>query len=515
LGEVEWYHGINLSSLRGGRFFYFGGKVYYPNFEEFKKLAKNFNLIPVYRELIADVETPVSAFQKLGKSDYAFLFESAEKGERFGRYSFLGCNPHLTVKCESGLVSIKNHEKEEIVELANPLDAIRDIISKYRPAEVQDLPPFFGGAVGYLGYDMIRYFEDISKTVHDDLHFPEMSFFFTDTILIFDHLKHKIKVVANAHVNEDLKSVYEEAIRKVDALVEKLQSSRPGCSKSAGIKDCDVAANMSEESFVGAVEKAKEYIRAGDVFQVVLSQRFSTKISSDPFDIYRALRMINPSPYMYYLKHGELEIIGSSPESLVKVQKDRVFTCPIAGTRPRGVDNEEDARLEKDLLNDQKERAEHIMLVDLGRNDVGRVSKPGTVEVGDLMSVEKYSHVMHIVSTVSGQLENGKDSFDALRAIFPAGTVSGAPKIRAMEIIDELESTVRGPYAGAVGYFSYSGNLDSCITIRTIIVHKDVAYVQAGAGIVYDSVPENEYQETINKAKGMIKAIEMAEKGLI
>ena len=441
--------------------------------------------------------------------------ESAEKGKRFGRYSFLGCDPYLTIGCENGMVTIKNHQKEEVEKFANPLDVVRDVISKYRPAKIRGLPPFFGGAVGYFSYDMIRYFEDIPKTAHDDLNLLEMLIFFTDTILIFDHLEHKIKVVANAHVNRDLKSVYDEAICKIDTLTEKLKSPRPEQLREVKNGNYGVVSNTTKKDFIRNVERAKEYIRAGDILQVVLSQRFSTKISSHPFDIYRALRMINPSPYMYYLKLGELEIIGSSPESLVKVCGDNVFTCPIAGTRSRGSDDVEDTRLEKSLLNDQKERAEHIMLVDLGRNDIGRVCAPGTVEVGDLMGIEKYSHVMHIVSTVTGQLAEEKDSFDALRSVFPAGTVSGAPKIRAMEIIDELESTVRGPYAGAVGYFSYSGDLDSCITIRTIIVHKNVAYVQAGAGIVYDSVPESEYQETVNKAKGMIKAIEMAEEGLI
>ncbi|HDP70303.1 MAG TPA: anthranilate synthase component I [Actinobacteria bacterium] len=489
--------------------------MYCPDFNEFERLAKNFNLIPIYRELIADIETPVSAFQKLGENDYAFLLESAEKGERFGRYSFLGCDPYLTIGCENGMVTIKNNRKEKVTKLTNPLDAVKDIISEYRPAKIQGLPPFFGGAVGYFGYDMIRYFEDIPKTVHDDVHLPEMSIFFTDTILIFDHLEHKIKVVANAHVNGDLRSVYDKAVCKIDVLIEKLKRPRPEQSKEIKSVNYGVVSNTSKKDFIENIEKAKEYIRAGDILQVVLSQRFSTEISSDPFDIYRALRMINPSPYMYYLKLGELEIIGSSPEMLVKVSGNKVFTCPIAGTRPRGSDYAADANLEESLLNDQKERAEHIMLVDLGRNDVGRVCAPGTVEVGDLMGIEKYSHVMHIVSTVTGQLKKGKDSFDALRSIFPAGTVSGAPKIRAMEIIDELEPTVRGPYAGAVGYFSYSSDLDSCITIRTITVHKNIAYVQAGAGIVYDSVPENEYEETVNKAKGMLKAIKMAEDGLI
>lgn len=489
-----------------------------PSRQEFKRLARAHNLIPVYRDIIADVDTPVSAFQKLGDSENAFLLESAEGGKRFGRYSFLGNEPYLVVTCRDGKVTVRNGDVENTEEVSNPLDIIKRILSQYRPASLPDFPPFCGGAVGYLGYDVVRYFEEIPKTARDELDLPEMVFIFTDTLLIFDHLRHKIRVVANAHIDDEtggMDEAYDQAISKVEELVGRL---RQPTSQDTGYDcECDdeIVSNVSRDDFLGMVERARKYIIAGDVLQVVLSQRFSRDIEVPPFDIYRALRMINPSPYMYYLKYRDLELIGSSPEPLVKVQGKSVLTCPIAGTRPRGSTAESDARFEKGLLSDEKERAEHIMLVDLGRNDLGRVCRLGTVRVSRLMDVEKYSHVMHMVSTVEGELADGKTALDALRAVFPAGTVSGAPKIRAMEIIDELEPTLRGPYAGAVGYFSYSGNLDSCITIRTIVVHKNRAYVQAGAGIVYDSVPRKEFHETANKAQALLGAIRVAEEGLI
>ncbi|MDI6892068.1 MAG: anthranilate synthase component I [Actinomycetota bacterium] len=489
-----------------------------PSRQEFKRLARTHNLIPVYRDIIADVDTPVSAFQKLGDSENAFLLESAEGGKRFGRYSFLGNEPYLVVTCRDGRVTVRNGDVENTEEVSNPLDIIKRILSQYRPASLPDFPPFCGGAVGYLGYDVVRYFEKIPKTARDELDLPEMVFIFTDTLLIFDHLRHKIRVVANAHIDDEtggMDEAYDQVISKVEELVGRLR--QPTSQERGHDCECDdeIVSNVSRDDFLGMVERAREYIIAGDVLQVVLSQRFSRDIEVPPFDIYRALRMINPSPYMYYLKYRDLELIGSSPEPLVKVQGKSVLTCPIAGTRPRGSTAESDARFEKGLLSDEKEKAEHIMLVDLGRNDLGRVCRSGTVRVSRLMDVEKYSHVMHMVSTVEGELADGKTAFDALQAVFPAGTVSGAPKIRAMEIIDELEPTLRGPYAGAVGYFSYSGNLDSCITIRTIVVHKNRAYVQAGAGIVYDSVPRKEFHETANKAQALLGAIRVAEEGLI
>lgn len=473
-------------------------------------------MIPVYREIIADVDTPVSAFLKLGRSEHAFLLESVEGGERLARYSFLGSDPYLVVTCQGGQVEVNSGSKKAVQRCCDPLKVVKEILAQYKPARLEGLPPFFGGAVGYVGYDAIRYFEHIPQNAQDDMGFPEMVFIFTDTILIFDHLKHKIKVVANAHVNGDINKVYDEAVRKIETIVEKLRqpfSFRP--LEYVGYGGNGFKSNFQRDVFLKAVEKAKDYIFAGDVLQVVLSQRFSTRFSAEPFDIYRVLRTINPSPYMYYLKNGDLELIGSSPEPLVRVEGDRVMTCPIAGTRPRGKTEEEDIKLRQELLADAKERAEHIMLVDLGRNDLGRVCRAGTVKVESLMEVELYSHVMHLVSRVTGTLEAGKDAFDVLRAVFPAGTVSGAPKIRAMEIIDELEPTLRGPYAGMVGYFSYSGNLDCCITIRTIVAKRDQAFVQAGAGIVADSAPEKEFQETVNKAQALLSAVQIAERGLV
>jgi anthranilate synthase component 1 len=495
-----------------------------PTKEEFKNLAKSYNLIPVYREIICDVDTPVSAFQKLRESEYAFLLESAEGGERFGRYSFLGNSPYLIFVCRQGTVEIQDgagRTRERIENVADPLSVMKELLRSYNPVRYENFPPFYGGAVGYLGYDAIRYFENIPRGARDDLMLPEMVFFFTDSILIFDHLKHQMKVVVNTHLQPDtrikeLNSIYDQAVSKIDQLVERIKTPTVvgGSTAVSANSAAVVKSNMAKEDFISAVEKAKEYIRAGDVLQVVLSQCFSTTISASPFDIYRALRTINPAPYMYYLKLNSLELIGSSPEPLGKVQGDQAITCPIAGTRPRGKTKDEDERLEGELLSDEKERAEHIMLVDLGRNDLGRVCAPATVKVDDLMYIEKASHVMHIVTHVSGKLAHGKDAFDALRACFPAGTVTGAPKIRAMEIVDELEPTLRGPYAGIVGYFGYSGDLDSCITIRTIIVNGKKAYVQAGAGIVYDSKPEREYQETVDKAQALLSAVRLAEKGI-
>ncbi len=497
--------------------------MYYPSRDKFKELAGEYNLIPVYRDVIADLETPVSAFQKIQRAENAFLLESVEQGEQLGRFSFLGANPFMVITCVDGQVTIKNGTDVQTRKVDDPLKVIEEVMSAYKPVHYPDFPPFSGGAVGYLGYDAIKYYEEIPRTGKDDLKLPEMVFVITDTILIFDHLKHKIKVVANAHIDGQIDDVYDQAISKIECLVDQLtsgQSAKPSNQHSLEegprLSQCadQVGSNMSKEQFMGAVEKIKNYIREGDILQTVLSQRFYTKAGGSSFNIYRALRTINPSPYMYYLKFGDYALVGSSPEPLVKVQGDRVETRPIAGTRRRGKDRDEDKKLEKELLADEKERAEHVMLVDLGRNDIGRVCRIGSVEVEDMMFIEKYSHVMHIVSSVRGKLAPGKDAFDVLRAAFPAGTVSGAPKIRAMEIIDELEPTLRGPYAGIVGYFDYSGNLDCCITIRTVVVANDHAYVQAGAGIVFDSVPENEFKETESKARALLGAVQLSKEGL-
>ena len=487
-------------------------KIYSISKEKFKNLSDNHNLIPVYREIIADMETPVSTFIKLREDSNSFLLESVEGGENLGRYSFIGVNPFMVVSCKEGTVTIEGEREEVIESVSDPLDIMKDLLMEYSSPPLNDLPPFFGGAVGYVGYDCIRYFEEIPCKNSDDLNFPELHFLFTDTVVIFDHLKHRVKVLVNARTKGDVTLSYESALLRIEEIISKLRSPvsvAPLFESSSQIESFD--ANIKKSDFIKAVEKAKEYIFAGDILQTVLSQRFSMPITADPFDIYRVLRTINPSPYLGFLDFSDMTMIASSPEPLIKVEQNKVLTRPIAGTRPRGLDEEEDIRLEKELLNDEKERAEHIMLLDLGRNDLGAVCRPGTVNVDDFMFIERYSHVMHIVSQVSGEIAKNKDIFDILRAAFPAGTVSGAPKIRAMEIIDELESTRRGPYAGVFGYFSFTGNLDTGITIRTIVVKDGNAYVQAGAGIVADSVPELEYDETVNKATALLRAVTIAE----
>ncbi len=489
--------------------------MYYPSLKEFIKKAKKGNLIPVYQEILADFETPVSAFTKIDTGDYAYLLESAERGKKLGRYSFLGSNPSLIFKSKGKRIEIIREGKKETRKVSDPLVTLKKLMAQYKFVKVKGLPRFIGGIVGYLSYDMVRFFEKLPDKNPDDLNLPDAIFLLTDTILIFDHLEHKIKVISNAHIKKNPKKAYQEAIRKIEKLISQLKKPLSQKSKIKNQKSkIKIKSNLTKEAFKKSIRKAKEYIKEGDIIQVVFSQRLETKITVDPFDIYRTLRTINPSPYMYYLKCKDLRLIGSSPEILVRLEEGMVEVRPIAGTRPRGRTEKEDRALEKELLADPKERAEHIMLVDLGRNDVGRVAEFGTVKVNELMAIERYSHVIHIVSDVTGRLKKDRDSFDVLRASFPAGTVTGAPKIRAMEIIDELEPVRRGPYAGAVGYFSFSENLDTCITIRTIVIKGNQAYIQAGAGIVADSIPEREYQETMNKAKALIKAIENAEKGL-
>lgn len=493
-------------------------RMYHPDKKEFIRRSKVGNLISVYREILADMETPVSAFRKIGGNGHSFLLESVEGGERLARFSFLGTGPALVMKSKGREVQLLENGKSETITLPegqDPLHILKKQLGRFKWAPDPELPRFCGGAVGYMGYDVVRFFEDLPDCQQDDLGLPDAVFIFTDTILIFDHVKHRIKVLCNAQVNGDPEAAYDKAVEKIDGLIEQLRKPvSPVSSERSGIKPNKINSNFTKEEFEDAVLQCKDYISAGDCIQVVLSQRFSTPVSADPFDVYRALRSLNPSPYMYYLDYGELKLIGSSPEILVTEERGKVTVRPIAGTRHRGPTEEEDKRLEQELLADEKERAEHIMLVDLGRNDIGRVCSYGSVEVNEKMVIERYSHVMHIVSNVQGRLRPDKDQYDVLRATFPAGTVSGAPKIRAMEIIDELEPTRRGPYAGAIGYFSYSGDMDTCITIRTILIHNDTAYVQAGAGIVADSVPEREYQETVNKATGMLRALELAEAGL-
>ncbi|MFO8011202.1 MAG: anthranilate synthase component I [Dehalococcoidia bacterium] len=491
---------------------------YLPEKEQFKSKAETGCLIPVCRELAADLDTPVSVFLKLGQEPPTFLLESVERGENLGRYSFMGLGHSQILETMEDRARIYSNGSLREIHLHNrdPLHLIKEILQERTSIQIEGLPPFCGGAVGYMSYDTISFFEDLPRPSRDELDLPECVFLFTDTMLAFDHVQHKMKIIANAYIDGDADQAYEEAVRKIEGIISKLNSPLPPESQSLLTTDPDIEgkdldSNFTRDDFAGIVSRAKEYIAAGDAIQIVLSQRLRRKTTAKPFDIYRSLRMLNPSPYMFYLNFGRFQLIGSSPEVLVKAQGNRAVSRPIAGTRPRGATEEQDHALIADLLADPKERAEHVMLVDLARNDLGRVCQYGTVTVPELMVIEKYSHVSHIVSEVEGTLNPGEDAFSLLRASFPAGTVSGAPKIRAMEIIAELEKTRRGPYAGAVGYFDFSGNMDTCITIRTIVMKGDTVYLQGGAGIVTDSDPLTEYQETMNKTKAMERAITMAE----
>ena len=490
---------------------------YYPTFNEFKELSKKGNVVPVYRQLFADTLTPVSAFQKVSDTDYAFLLESADGGEKIAKYSTIGSNPFAGFKCKGSNVEIFNKEGITHIETTDPFKVLEQQISKFSPVRVNGLPDFFGGAVGYTSYDSVRYVETLPDSTVDDLNLPDMYFMFYDETIVFDHLNKTIKVVCAAHIDErDIQDIYEDTVNKIDNVTNKLRTPVMTLSDDItekGELSLKFSSNFKKSDFLQAVETCKEYIRAGDIIQAVLSQRLQTEINAKPINIYRTLRVINPSPYMFYIKMKDLELIGSSPEVMVKVDDGNINVRPIAGTRKRGSTTEEDELLAKELLSDPKELAEHIMLLDLGRNDVGSVSQYDSVSIDEKMVIEKYSHVMHITSSVSGKLRSDKNAFDGLRACLPAGTLSGAPKVRAMEIIDELEQTRRGPYGGAVGYINFSGDINTCITIRTIVLKngKD-AYIQAGAGIVADSIPEMEYQETLNKAKGLLRAIEVAER---
>jgi anthranilate synthase component I len=473
----------------------------YPGLEEVKNLAKTANLVPVYREIVADLETPVSAFLKLHHGGYSFLLESVEGGDRIGRYSFIGTQPYRVYKTDG-------------ITVADPLQPVIEELNKYRPAQITGLPKFTGGAVGYLGYEAVDRFEELPSPEKDDLNLPMAYFLFSDTMLIFDHVTHRIKVVTHIRTDEGIETGYRKAEAVIDGIIGKLNAPLPEMKQNP-VKDDGqgiFTSNFSKKAFESAVTKIKQYITEGEAIQVVLSQRLCRPTEAGPFEIYRALRTINPSPYMFYLDFQDFQLIGASPEILVRVDDDVVVTRPLAGTRKRGKDQAEDEQLENELRHDEKERAEHIMLVDLGRNDIGRVSQAGSVVVSELMDVERYSHVMHLVTHVQGKLRPDMNAFDALRACFPAGTVSGAPKVRAMQIIAELEPSKRGAYAGSAGYFSFSGNMDMAIAIRTIVLKNNIAYVQAGGGIVYDSVPEKEYEESLNKAQATLKAIEQAEK---
>lgn len=494
-----------------------------PTREEFRLLAQRGNLVPIYAELPADLETPLSAFLRLRPGPYAFLLESVEGGEKWARYSFLGSDPFMIFTAKGNQIILrKANGRAERLPGGNPFRALRDLLARFHAVAVPGLPRFQGGAVGYIAYDMVRHCERLPKIARDDLGLPDAVFLLTDSLLVFDNLRHRLLVIANAHLEKtdpaSLDRAYNAAQVKIKALLAKLSRPArtppplvlPAAEALLALGEEGFESTLDQAAFMERVKRAKEYIACGDAYQIVVSRRLETRLKADPFRVYRALRTINPSPYLFFLRLGKTTIVGSSPEVLVRVEEGRVEERPIAGTRPRGADEAEDARIEAELRRDPKERAEHIMLVDLGRNDVGRVATLGSVEVSEFMGVERYSHVMHLVSHVRGRLAPGRDALDVLEACFPAGTVTGAPKIRAMQIIEELEPVRRGPYAGAVGYVSYSGNLDSCITIRTIVCHSDRASVQVGAGIVADSDPKAEWLETMSKARGLVLAFRSA-----
>ena len=487
-----------------------------PDIHELEKLAEKGNVIPVVRTLLADTETAVSAYLKIrDRSIYSFLLESVEGGEKIARYSFLGADPFLLFRARGneGTVREMNSGRETRF-TGDPIGKLRELMGRYQGVDAPGLPRFTGGGVGYFAYDAVRLVEDIPDSTRDDYRSDDIFFMFFDTILVFDNIGHTISIVSNIHTDApgSLEEKYREAVSRIDNL-ENLLANRKAQPPAHGDGHREAVPNIDRERYMRSVERCKEYIYAGDVIQVVLSQRFEREITVAPFDIYRMLRIVNPSPYMFYITTDRGDIVGASPEMMVRVEGSDLEVRPIAGTRRRGKTPEEDSDLERELLADEKECAEHIMLLDLGRNDVGRVSTYGSVTVEDKMFIERYSHVMHMVSSVKGTLEEGNDRFDALLSFFPAGTLSGAPKIRAMEIIDELETTRRGVYGGAIGYADYKGNLDSCIAIRTMLVRDGKAYIQAGAGIVADSDPESEYRECVNKASALFRAIDLAESG--
>ncbi len=490
-----------------------------PDLETFLSLAEGHQLVPVYRCLLSDSLTPVSAFHKLDQGGCACLFESVVGGEKVGRHSFLAVSPFRRLRAWGNRVEVFNGDQCEEFESDNPLQELRSQLQQFRVAQLPGLPPFTGGAIGYAGYDVVRYSESLPNAPEDDRGLPDLSFDFYDQVIVFDHVNKTITVIVLARLDDDTRApteTYKEAQDRLDQLVDRLSvtGEELPCSDIAAPSDLSVSpeSNFTSEQFQDAVERCVDYIRAGDIFQVVISQRWGLTVSSQPFEIYRSLRVVNPSPFMFFLRTDEVTLVGSSPEIMCRVVDGKVTVRPLAGTRPRGNDEEHDQQLAEELLADPKERAEHVMLVDLGRNDVGRVAEYGTVELSDVMVIERYSHVMHITSNVTADLREDQDAFDALAACLPAGTVSGAPKVRAMEIIDELEPHRRGPYAGAVGYVDYAGNMDTCIALRTLVIQGDRVFVQAGAGIVADSVPESEYQETLNKARGLMHAIEITER---
>ena len=488
-----------------------------PDFETFCQHAAGHSLVPVYRQLVGDTLTPVSAYCKIADGSSSFLFESVVGGERISRYSFVGSDPFRSIAAYGNRVVLTDDDGTTEHNSDDPLADLEQLLGRYRSPQLPGLPRFCGGAVGYAGYDTVRYVERLPHAPPDDRSLPDMQFSFYDRMVVFDHINKTILVLTQARIPEsgDLRAAYAAACRRVDALCEQLQHGAADLPLAdiapGGEPRPDFTSNFTRESFCAAVEACKEYIRAGDAFQIVLSQRLKRETPASPLDIYRALRVVNPSPFMFLLRSPQVDLIGSSPEIMVRVEDGETTIRPLAGTRRRGATEEEDIALAQDLLADPKERAEHVMLIDLARNDVGRVSRFGSVRLSDVMMVERYSHVMHITSNVRGDLLPGLSALDALRSGLPAGTVSGAPKVRAMQIIDSLEPHRRGPYGGAVGYLDYIGNMDTCIALRTIVMQGNTAYIQAGAGLVADSVPASEYEETLSKAKGLLKAIEVAE----
>jgi anthranilate synthase component 1 len=497
--------GANRRTLRAG--------AVWPAPGDFAALARQGNLIPVSREILADLETPVSAFLKVHRGPYGFLLESVEGGETWGRYSFLGTEPARVFRTHGRRVTVETPGRGEVnEETDDPLGALKRLLAEYRPVAVPGLPRFAGGAVGHIGYDMVRSFERLPARAPDDLGLPDACLVIAESLLVFDNVAQKIRVIANVHLRDgdDPEAAYNAAVARIDELVARLREppAEPGPLE---VSPGEVRSNLSQEAYEAMVGRAKEYIRAGDVIQVVLAQRFELPLAAAPFDVYRCLRTVNPSPYMFFLALDDHALAGASPEVMVRVERDEVTVRPIAGTRPRGTSEQDDQILADELAADPKELAEHVMLLDLGRNDVGRVARVGSVAVTERFVIERYSHVMHLVSNVRGTLAPGCDCFDALRATFPAGTLTGAPKVRAMEIIEELEPVRRGVYGGAVGYFGFSGAMDTAITIRTALFRAGRVYVQTGAGIVADSDPEAEHRECVNKSRAMIQAVRLAE----
>jgi anthranilate synthase component 1 len=484
-----------------------------PNFKTFCRLARQGNLVPVHDTYTADLLTPVGAYLRLARqAKYSFLLESVEGGETIGRYTFAGVMPEEVFRSRGRCCTLETHDGKTQFD-GHPVEHLRRLTARYRPVRVAGLPPLAAGAIGYFAYDMVRLIERIPDSGRDDVGVDDCVMMFYLSLVAFDHVQHRVSIIRNVYTEGPggLRSKYDAAVGEIRRTRRLLEGSLPRRHRVQRAGPVQLQSNMTKQEFVTAVRKAKEYILAGDAFQIVVSQRFSARSRTDAFEIYRALRVVNPSPYLYFLKLDDVSVVGSSPEMLVKVEGRDAFYKPLAGTRPRGQSEEEDRELERELRADPKERAEHIMLVDLGRNDLGRVCEYGSVKVDRLMFVERFSHVMHLVSSLSGRLRKEVDCFDTLMACFPAGTLSGAPKVRAMEIIDELEPTRRGIYAGAILYLDFSGNVDSCIGLRTLVAKGGHVYIQAGAGIVADSVPEREYEETLNKARALVKALKIAQ----